>query len=151
MTARDDLRIGDAERDAMMGALREHYAQGRLTLEELEERLDLTLASRTRGELAKIAEDLPEPHESRAPALPERARRHHHHHGWRPGGPPPFRGRGHGPHPGPIVAVIAVIALFAGFGVLKVLFFAWLAIMVIGFAHHHHHRHHRPRPHSYGP
>lgn len=64
MTSRDDLRIGDAERDAVMTALREHYAQGRLTHEELDERLELTLSARTGRELALAGADLPDLHGS---------------------------------------------------------------------------------------
>ncbi|MGW4637350.1 DUF1707 SHOCT-like domain-containing protein [Sphaerisporangium sp. NPDC004334] len=61
MTSRDDLRIGDAERDEVMAALREHFAQGRLTHEELDERLDTALAARTAGELRRVTADLPSP------------------------------------------------------------------------------------------
>ena len=61
MSPRDDLRIGDAERDAAMESLREHYVQGRLTREELDERLELTLSARTGGELARVSADLPGP------------------------------------------------------------------------------------------
>lgn len=53
------LRIGDAERDEVAAALREHYAQGRLTPEELDERLEATLAARTTDELTRILDDLP--------------------------------------------------------------------------------------------
>ncbi|GIH90708.1 DUF1707 domain-containing protein [Planobispora siamensis] len=56
----DDLRIGDAEREATMAALREHYAQGRLTHQELDERLGLALTARTGRELALAREDLPD-------------------------------------------------------------------------------------------
>ncbi|WP_084957786.1 DUF1707 SHOCT-like domain-containing protein [Thermoactinospora rubra] len=55
----DELRIGDAERDEAMAALREHFAQGRLTREELDERLDLALSAKTAGELARVTADLP--------------------------------------------------------------------------------------------
>ena len=58
---RPDLRIGDAERDAATARLREHAARGRLTLEELDERLDRALAARTRAELAVLEDDLPRP------------------------------------------------------------------------------------------
>ncbi|GAA3418266.1 DUF1707 SHOCT-like domain-containing protein [Streptosporangium vulgare] len=61
MTPRDDLRIGDAERDVAMESLREHYVQGRLTREELDERLELILSARTGGELARVSADLPGP------------------------------------------------------------------------------------------
>ncbi|MGJ6963098.1 DUF1707 SHOCT-like domain-containing protein [Streptosporangium sp. G11] len=66
MTPRDDLRIGDAERDVAMESLREHYVQGRLTREELDERLELTLSARTGGELARVSADLPGPSTPRA-------------------------------------------------------------------------------------
>ncbi|MDF5757931.1 DUF1707 domain-containing protein [Spongiactinospora sp. TRM90649] len=62
MTSRDDLRVGDAERDETMSALREHFAQGRLTSEELDERLGLALGAKTRGDLARLSEDLPPAH-----------------------------------------------------------------------------------------
>jgi DNA-binding MarR family transcriptional regulator len=65
--ARDDhqapaphVRVGDADRDAAAAALGEHFAQGRLTLDELNARLDATLTARTHGELSQAAHDLPD-------------------------------------------------------------------------------------------
>jgi DNA-binding transcriptional ArsR family regulator len=54
------LRAGDADRDAAAAALAEHFAQGRLTLDELIARLDATLSASTYGELALAARDLPD-------------------------------------------------------------------------------------------
>ena len=54
------LRAGDADRDAAAAALGEHYAQGRLTLDELNARLDATLTATTHGELSQAARDLPD-------------------------------------------------------------------------------------------
>jgi hypothetical protein len=54
------VRAGDADRDAAAAALSEHYAQGRLTLDELNVRLDLTLTATTHGELSQAARDLPD-------------------------------------------------------------------------------------------
>ena len=54
------LRAGDADRDAAAAALAEHFAQGRLTLDELNARLDATLAATTHGELSQAARDLPD-------------------------------------------------------------------------------------------
>jgi hypothetical protein len=54
-----DLRIGDAERDAAATRLRESYAQGRLTLDEFNERLSAALAATTERELSPITRDLP--------------------------------------------------------------------------------------------
>lgn len=53
------FRIGNAEREAAAAELREHYASGRLTLEELNERLDAALAARTREDLDALMTDLP--------------------------------------------------------------------------------------------
>jgi len=55
------LRIGDAERDAAAADLGEHYAAGRLTLNELNERLDAVFSSKTFGQLTRIMADLPGP------------------------------------------------------------------------------------------
>jgi hypothetical protein len=54
-----DLRVGDADRDAATAVLREHFAQGRLTLEDLVTRLDAALTATVQSELAKITRDLP--------------------------------------------------------------------------------------------
>jgi DNA-binding MarR family transcriptional regulator len=53
------VRVGDADRDAAAAALGEHFAQGRLTLDELDARLDATLTAATHGELSLAAWDLP--------------------------------------------------------------------------------------------
>jgi DNA-binding MarR family transcriptional regulator len=54
------MRAGDADREAAAVALAEHFAQGRLTLDELIERLDATLTATTHGELAEAVSDLPD-------------------------------------------------------------------------------------------
>jgi DNA-binding PadR family transcriptional regulator len=56
------VRAGDADRDAAAAALGEHFAQGRLTLDELHARLDATLAATTHGELSQALRDLPARH-----------------------------------------------------------------------------------------
>jgi hypothetical protein len=63
-----DLRIGDAERDATIAALREHFAAGRLTLDELTERIDGALAAKTQGQIDALIADLPRLREQRPPA-----------------------------------------------------------------------------------
>jgi hypothetical protein len=62
------MRVGDAERDAAATDLGEHYTAGRLTLEELHERLESVFAAKTFGQLARIMSDLPGP--GRLAALP---------------------------------------------------------------------------------
>ena len=54
------VRAGDADREAAAAALGEHFAQGRLTVDELNARLDATLAATTYGELSQAARDLPD-------------------------------------------------------------------------------------------
>lgn len=53
------LRVGHAEREEVAAQLREHYASGRLTLDELHERLDAALAAKTRADLDALLTDLP--------------------------------------------------------------------------------------------
>jgi Domain of unknown function (DUF1707) len=56
-----DMRIGDAERDAAMAQLREHFVAGRLTFDELTERIDLALTAKTQGQIDGLMADLPRP------------------------------------------------------------------------------------------
>jgi hypothetical protein len=60
------IKASDAERDAVVAALSEHFQAGRLTTEELEERTGRALAARTVGELDELTTDLP----ARQPAPP---------------------------------------------------------------------------------
>ncbi len=53
------LRIGHAERDAAAWDLGEHYVAGRLTLDELHERLGAVFTARTYGQLHRVMADLP--------------------------------------------------------------------------------------------
>lgn len=81
-----ELRIGDAERDAAVTALGEHYVAGRLTKEEYDDRSAVVWRARTGSDLAPLFADLPPLHDSRrrgagvprdwGRASPERAGRH---------------------------------------------------------------------------
>jgi Domain of unknown function (DUF1707) len=53
------MKASDADRDAVVTALSEHFQAGRLTSEELEERTGQALAARTVGELDELTTDLP--------------------------------------------------------------------------------------------
>ena len=53
------LRIGDVERDEAAADLGDHYVAGRLTLDELHDRLGKVFAARTHGQLWKVMADLP--------------------------------------------------------------------------------------------
>jgi hypothetical protein len=74
----------------MTEALHEHFAQGRLTAEELDERLAATLTARTVGDLRAVDRDLPSMHPE--PVAPRR----------------PHRGHGFGAH---VVLRVAFLAL----------------------------------------
>jgi hypothetical protein len=54
------LRASDAERERAAGVLRDAAAEGRITLEELSERLELAWAARTQPELDTVVADLPD-------------------------------------------------------------------------------------------
>ena len=56
-----DLRIGDAEREAAMAQLREHFVAGRLTFDELTERIDGALTAKTQRQIDRLMADLPRP------------------------------------------------------------------------------------------
>lgn len=104
----EQLRLSDAERDEAARVLGEHYAQGRLTAEEHEDRQERLFAARTYADLPPVFHDLPGGSPLHpAPAAPPR----------RPTPGPP---RGASPWPR---------------GVLRVGFFALLAIVVITHAH----------------
>src|SRR4051812_12543060 len=54
-----ELRASDSDRERVSEVLRDALAEGRLDMEEFEERLDATYKARTDGELAPITRDLP--------------------------------------------------------------------------------------------
>ncbi|MFE7901256.1 DUF1707 domain-containing protein [Streptomyces sp. NPDC057424] len=54
-----EVRASHADRDRAVDVLRVAAGDGRLTLEELRERLEVALSARTVGELAVLTEDLP--------------------------------------------------------------------------------------------
>jgi hypothetical protein len=81
------LRVSDADRDAVVDQLARHFQEGRLDLTEFQDRMDAAVRARTRGDLAGLLADLPQPVRT---ALP-------------PAGP-----RRRWPVPLPVLAVLAV-------------------------------------------
>ncbi|MCW2946225.1 MAG: hypothetical protein JWR24_2942 [Actinoallomurus sp.] len=148
----EQLRVGDAERDEVTSALHEHFAQGRLTRDELDERLSATLSARTVGDLRKVTRDLPAIGGVVAPLSPEAGPGHR----W---GRPPWeagavywgRGplasarpraaaRGWGPWSGrpfgPLLVAIFMVAAFAGGWMIFPLFACvWLGVASLGIRH----------------
>src|SRR5215472_15629653 len=57
----DRFRVSDADRDRAAAFLRDHFAAGRLTAGELDERLTAALRARTFGDLRRLLADLPGP------------------------------------------------------------------------------------------
>jgi hypothetical protein len=59
---RDDrIRASDADRERVTARLRDHFAEGRLTREELDERITAALNAKTLGDLRGLMADLPAP------------------------------------------------------------------------------------------
>src|SRR5687767_604213 len=75
VTDSDVLSIGNAEREDAVRVLGEHMSEGRLSLEEYEQRSASALEARTRGELKPLFKDLPAPHPAfmAPPPVPFRA------------------------------------------------------------------------------
>jgi Domain of unknown function (DUF1707) len=162
----DHLRVGDAERDEVAVSLHDHFAQGRLTREELDERLEAALGAKTAGDLREVTRDLPDPRAG----------------SWRDAGKGPWPGHGPGavhgvPHPmahwhggpprwdqrhrhrggfaPPLIGLLLIVVIFAGSGwafagVLKAVLIGWLILVGAGmFAHRRWHRLHGHRgPHA---
>jgi hypothetical protein len=53
------VRIGDPERERLSAILREHYAEGRLTLDELRRRAEIVLAASYLDEASQALAELP--------------------------------------------------------------------------------------------
>jgi len=135
----DRIRASDVDREHATARLREHFAAGRLTSGELDERISAALNAKTYGELRQLMADLPEP----APAAPRAAQRPYP-------AAPPWMARRRGPRFLPVMLLALLAALlFPGghllfFGVFQVLLvFGLLACLSRIFAMSRPHRHHR--------
>ena len=63
-----NLRASDADRERIANVLREAAGEGRLTMDELDERLDAVYAAKTYAELEPITHDLPDAEAAYVPA-----------------------------------------------------------------------------------
>ena len=121
------MRVSDADRERVTARLREHFAQGRLSSEELEERITAALSAKTFGDLRRVMADLPEPAPEVA-HVPQSAL-------W-------SARRGAVAWRGPRILPLAIIALIAAlvipgagwlfFAFLKVVLVLWLVACVAG-------------------
>jgi len=143
----DSIRVSDAGRDRVSDQLRDHFAAGRITSGELDERLSAALSAKTFGDLRRIMADLPGP----VPALRHAA-------------PPPLRAtpawaaRRRPPFPPLILLALLAALLIPPIGwmlatFVNVILLFWLMTFVAGaFAagrpqqrRHHHDHGQRPR------
>ena len=72
--ARSELRASHEDRDRVVELLRVSAGDGRLTAEELDERLELAMTARTYGELARLVADLPATGSVTSPATAQQAK-----------------------------------------------------------------------------
>jgi hypothetical protein len=119
-TGAPEPRIGDAEREAAVTALGEHYAAGRLTKEEFDERSDQAWTARTAAGLWPLFADLPRPSSARSsvppPAAP-RATTHRRADRW-----------WLGPVLTPLLAVVAVLVVLTHLPLLLFVALVWLIV-----------------------
>src|SRR5579884_2179465 len=73
-----DLRVSDQERDQVAGSLREYFAAGRITQDELNDRVQAAYAARTQRQLQALLGDLPALPVSQQQLRAELAERRHH-------------------------------------------------------------------------
>ena len=123
----DRIRVSDADRDRAAARLREHFAEGRLSPDELDERIAAALTAKTAGDVRRIMVGLPDP----VPAPPQ-ARQSPP---WAPGPGAVFRR-------GPRIVPLAVFALIAALvipgagwlflALLQLILVLWLAACLAG-------------------
>jgi hypothetical protein len=82
MSEPSDVRVSDEDRERSADAIRQHFAAGRLTDDELSERLSDVYRARTEEELQAVQSDLPKlpasPAQQRAELVQRRARLQRH-------------------------------------------------------------------------
>ena len=113
-------RASDADRDAVISDLSEHFQAGRLTAAELDERTGRALTARTWGELTELASDLPALRPAAPPATPAAGR------------PQPPAG-----HTAPVMAaalaglaIAAVVLVHAVHGGWGLIWLVWPALLI---------------------
>jgi hypothetical protein len=122
----DSIRVSDADRDRVTAQLRDHFAAGRITPGELDERLSAALTAKTFGDLRRIMTDLPGPVPAplgaARPPLPATP-------AWAVGRHPPF--------PPLILLTLLAALLIPGTGwllaaLVNVILLFWLVTFVVG-------------------
>ena len=111
--ADQNMRVSDAERQAVADRLAEHFSAGRLDQAEFDERVGRAMSAKTRADLSGLFDDLPE---TGAPAATDQAR-----------GPARRRHR----HPVLLVALIVFVAIAAAHVVWPLLWIGALVAIVL--------------------
>ena len=143
----DSIRVSDADRDRVTAQLRDHFAAGRITPGELDERLSAALNAKTFGDLRPIMADLPGPVPAPLGAAPPPLR-----------ATPAWAARRRPPFPPLILLALLAALLIPGTGWLlatfvNVILLLWLMTFVAGAVafgrpqrrRHHHGGRQRPR------
>ena len=118
MARRATLRASDADREQVAERLRHATAEGRLTADELEERLEAVFAALTYGELDALVADLP------GQTVRRRER--------------PYAGAGLWLRPVPLLAIfimapVILSLLLAAAVILATVFSAWGLLLLVGW------------------
>ena len=144
MPAEGHLRACDADRERVVERLRAAVAEGRLSPEELDERLPAAFTARTYADLDAVLADLPRPGSTRRESAPRE-------HGRRSGSPHDGRRRTARPTVGawalaavranPLLLVVLIPALAAAGAMLFAAAITWMtlvaAVMILGGGHRH--------------
>ena len=123
----DRIRVSDTDRDHVTARLRDHFAEGRLTSGELDERISAALSARTFGDLRRVMADLPGP----VPVPPAKAQ----HPQW---AGPPWLARRRGPRLLPLALLVLLAALLMPgggwllFAFIKLILVFWLVTCLAG-------------------
>jgi hypothetical protein len=122
----DSIRVSDADRDHVTAQLRDHFAAGRITSGELDERLSAALNAKTFGDLRRIMADLPGPVPAPLGAAPTPLR-----------ATPVWAVRRRPFFPPPILLVLLAVLLIPGTGgllavLVNVILLFWLMTFVAG-------------------
>ena len=122
----DSIRVSDADRDHVTAQLRDHFAAGRITPGELDERLSAALNAKTFGDLRRIMADLPGPVAAPLGAASPSLR-----------AAPAWAVRRRPPFPPLILLVLLTVLLIPGTGwllaaLVNVILLFWLMTLVVG-------------------
>ena len=128
----DRMRASDADREAVTAKLRDHFAEGRLTEDELDERVTAALGAKTYGDLRSLTLDLPGP----APVPPRSATPPPRWAVQPRGGPPPWARRRHHP-PVLLFVLLGLLVLLASgggwvaLGFFRLIMLFWLVTILV--------------------